>query len=162
MVAVVPQPHGNHARRSLQAHQRAVTEGKGRPQHRMSRERQLHKWGEDPDAGVGLRSIRRRQHEDRLREVQLASGSLHQFRFEPRSVKEHGHRIAVQRLLREHVHHDVSMHGALSPPGPCRAASSPSASCELWAQLAGTGLGVTATARNWTTVTTLLDMAQEG
>jgi len=33
---------------------------------------------------------------------------------------------------------------------------------KLWAQLAGTGLGVTATARNWTTVTTLLDMAQEG
>jgi uncharacterized protein (DUF1697 family) len=31
----------------------------------------------------------------------------------------------------------------------------------LWAQLAGRGLGVTATARNWTTVTTLLAMADE-
>ena len=31
----------------------------------------------------------------------------------------------------------------------------------LWAKLAGTGLGVKATARNWTTVTTLLDMADE-
>src|SRR5207237_9257029 len=30
---------------------------------------------------------------------------------------------------------------------------------KLWAQLAGRGLGVTATARNWTTVTNLLEMA---
>jgi uncharacterized protein (DUF1697 family) len=30
---------------------------------------------------------------------------------------------------------------------------------KLWNKLAGTGLGVRATARNWTTVTTLLDMA---
>jgi uncharacterized protein (DUF1697 family) len=30
---------------------------------------------------------------------------------------------------------------------------------KLWAVLAGKGLGVTATARNWTTVTTLLDLA---
>ena len=30
---------------------------------------------------------------------------------------------------------------------------------KLWAKLAGTGLGVKATARNWTTVTTLLEMA---
>jgi uncharacterized protein (DUF1697 family) len=33
---------------------------------------------------------------------------------------------------------------------------------KLWNGLAGTGLGVTATARNWTTVTTLLQMADEG
>lgn len=32
---------------------------------------------------------------------------------------------------------------------------------KLWNQLAGKGLGVTATARNWTTVTTLLKMAGE-
>lgn len=32
---------------------------------------------------------------------------------------------------------------------------------KLWAGLAGSGLGVTATARNWTTVTNLLAMAQE-
>lgn len=32
---------------------------------------------------------------------------------------------------------------------------------KLWNALAGTGLGVTATARNWTTVTTLLAMASE-
>jgi len=32
---------------------------------------------------------------------------------------------------------------------------------KLWAKLAGTGLGVKATARNWTTVTTLLAMADE-
>jgi uncharacterized protein (DUF1697 family) len=31
----------------------------------------------------------------------------------------------------------------------------------LWAGLAGRGLGVTATARNWTTVTTLLDLAAQ-
>lgn len=31
----------------------------------------------------------------------------------------------------------------------------------LWARLAGSGLGVTATARNWTTVTSLLAMADE-
>ena len=31
----------------------------------------------------------------------------------------------------------------------------------LWAHLAGQGLGVTATARNWTTVTTLLALADE-
>jgi uncharacterized protein (DUF1697 family) len=31
----------------------------------------------------------------------------------------------------------------------------------LWAKLAGTGLGVRATARNWTTVTTLLAIADE-
>jgi uncharacterized protein (DUF1697 family) len=30
---------------------------------------------------------------------------------------------------------------------------------KLWAKLAGSGLGVRATARNWTTVTTLLEMA---
>jgi len=29
----------------------------------------------------------------------------------------------------------------------------------MWAALAGNGLGVKATARNWTTVTTLLEMA---
>ena len=33
---------------------------------------------------------------------------------------------------------------------------------KLWNALAGSQLGVTATARNWTTVTTLLAMAQEG
>ena len=32
---------------------------------------------------------------------------------------------------------------------------------KLWNKLAGKGLGVTATARNWTTVTTLLEMADE-
>ncbi len=32
---------------------------------------------------------------------------------------------------------------------------------KLWGRLAGNGLGVTATARNWTTVTTLLAMAEE-
>jgi uncharacterized protein (DUF1697 family) len=32
---------------------------------------------------------------------------------------------------------------------------------KLWALLAGRSLGVTATARNWTTVTTLLDLASE-
>jgi uncharacterized protein (DUF1697 family) len=32
---------------------------------------------------------------------------------------------------------------------------------KLWNKLAGTGLGVTATARNWTTVQTLLEMARE-
>jgi uncharacterized protein (DUF1697 family) len=31
----------------------------------------------------------------------------------------------------------------------------------LWGRLAGRGLGVTATARNWSTVTTLLEMANE-
>ncbi|MBV9362716.1 MAG: DUF1697 domain-containing protein, partial [Solirubrobacterales bacterium] len=31
---------------------------------------------------------------------------------------------------------------------------------KLWAALAGKGLGVRATARNWTTVTTLLEMAR--
>jgi uncharacterized protein (DUF1697 family) len=33
---------------------------------------------------------------------------------------------------------------------------------KLWARLAGSGLGVTATARNWTTVTKLLAMADDG
>jgi uncharacterized protein (DUF1697 family) len=33
---------------------------------------------------------------------------------------------------------------------------------KLWNELAGQGLGVTATARNWTTVEALLAMAQEG
>jgi uncharacterized protein (DUF1697 family) len=32
---------------------------------------------------------------------------------------------------------------------------------KLWNALAGQGLGVTATARNWTTVTKLLEMADE-
>ncbi len=32
---------------------------------------------------------------------------------------------------------------------------------KLWGRLAGTGLGVTATARNWTTVTALLQMADD-
>jgi uncharacterized protein (DUF1697 family) len=32
---------------------------------------------------------------------------------------------------------------------------------KLWALLAGRGLGVTATARNWTTVTKLLELADE-
>jgi uncharacterized protein (DUF1697 family) len=32
---------------------------------------------------------------------------------------------------------------------------------KLWALLAGRGLGVTATARNWTTVTSLLGLADE-
>ena len=32
---------------------------------------------------------------------------------------------------------------------------------KLWAMLAGRGLGVTATARNWTTVTSLLSLADE-
>jgi uncharacterized protein (DUF1697 family) len=32
---------------------------------------------------------------------------------------------------------------------------------KLWAMLAGRGLGVTATARNWTTVTSLLELADE-
>jgi uncharacterized protein (DUF1697 family) len=32
---------------------------------------------------------------------------------------------------------------------------------KLWGRIAGAGLGVTATARNWTTVTTLLGMADD-
>jgi len=32
---------------------------------------------------------------------------------------------------------------------------------KMWTRLAGNGLGVRATARNWTTVTTLLEMARE-
>jgi uncharacterized protein (DUF1697 family) len=32
---------------------------------------------------------------------------------------------------------------------------------KLWAKLGSTGLGVKATSRNWTTVTTLLEMARE-
>ena len=32
---------------------------------------------------------------------------------------------------------------------------------KLWAMLAGRDLGVTATSRNWTTVTTLLELADE-
>jgi uncharacterized protein (DUF1697 family) len=32
---------------------------------------------------------------------------------------------------------------------------------KMWTKLAGSGLGVRATARNWTTVTTLLEMASE-
>lgn len=32
---------------------------------------------------------------------------------------------------------------------------------KLWGRIAGVGLGVTATARNWTTVTTLLEMAKD-
>jgi uncharacterized protein (DUF1697 family) len=32
---------------------------------------------------------------------------------------------------------------------------------KMWNKLAGSGLGVRATARNWTTVTTLLEMASE-
>ena len=32
---------------------------------------------------------------------------------------------------------------------------------KMWTKLAGSGLGVRATARNWTTVTTLLEMARE-
>ncbi len=32
---------------------------------------------------------------------------------------------------------------------------------KLWGRIAGVGLGVTATARNWTTVTTLLQMADD-
>jgi uncharacterized protein (DUF1697 family) len=32
---------------------------------------------------------------------------------------------------------------------------------KMWTKLAGSGLGVRATARNWTTVTTLLEMAGE-
>jgi uncharacterized protein (DUF1697 family) len=32
---------------------------------------------------------------------------------------------------------------------------------KLWGRMAGTGVGVTATARNWTTVTTLLQMADD-
>jgi uncharacterized protein (DUF1697 family) len=35
------------------------------------------------------------------------------------------------------------------------------AASKLWSRLAGKGLGVTATARNWTTVTALLEMAGE-
>jgi uncharacterized protein (DUF1697 family) len=33
---------------------------------------------------------------------------------------------------------------------------------KMWNKLAGAGLGVRATARNWTTVTTLLEMAEKG
>lgn len=33
---------------------------------------------------------------------------------------------------------------------------------KLWTQLAGKGLGVTATSRNWTTVTALLELAADG
>jgi uncharacterized protein (DUF1697 family) len=49
----------------------------------------------------------------------------------------------------------VAFHGreiyAWHPEGVARS--------KLWNSLAGKGLGVTATARNWTTVTTLLEMA---
>ena len=51
----------------------------------------------------------------------------------------------------------VAFHGreiyAWHPDGVARS--------KLWNSLAGKGLGVTATARNWTTVTTLLEMAGE-
>ncbi|HEX3690909.1 MAG TPA: DUF1697 domain-containing protein [Solirubrobacteraceae bacterium] len=63
----------------------------------------------------------------------------------------------VVRALKAGVTGDerVALHGreiyAWHPDGVARS--------KLWNALAGKGLGVTATARNWTTVTTLLEMA---
>ncbi len=64
----------------------------------------------------------------------------------------------AQRLAeRAHASERVTAHGreiyAWHPDGVARS--------KLWNALAGKGLGVTATARNWTTVTTLLEMASE-
>ncbi|MFZ0040967.1 MAG: DUF1697 domain-containing protein [Solirubrobacteraceae bacterium] len=64
----------------------------------------------------------------------------------------------VERLQTlAHESERVVVHGrevyAWHPEGVARS--------KLWNALAGKGLGVRATARNWTTVTTLLDMASE-
>ena len=63
-------------------------------------------------------------------------------------------KVAAQAAPGERVVADGREIYAWHPEGVARS--------KLWAALAGKGLGVTATARNWTTVTKLLELADAG
>lgn len=75
-------------------------------------------------------------------QVSFLSGEL-----EPGRVEELAQLAARSERLVAHGRELYAWH----PDGVARS--------KLWAKLAGAGLGVKATARNWTTVTTLLEMA---
>src|SRR5437870_4668532 len=80
----------------------AVGEHVRRADRRVTRERKLVVWREDPHATV--RFFRpRRQHERRLREVQLLGDRLHRARVDAASVAEHREGIARKRTIGEDV-----------------------------------------------------------
>ena len=76
---------------------------KGRAQNRVARERKLRGGREDADAVL-------REQEHGLREVELASGSLHHFVAQLSAVEEHPEGVALERRVGEHVEHEVRLH----------------------------------------------------
>ena len=91
----------------------------------MARERQLVHRREDADAHVA--ALRRREHEDGLREAELERERLHRLRVEIAGVGEHGELVARERRVGEDVGDHVAerAHGAESILlGRCASSSS--------------------------------------
>ena len=76
-------------------------------ENRMAGERQLGAGCEDPDANIS--ALRRREKEDGLGDIQLASEALHLRGAERSAVDEHAELVALQRFAREDVANDVRM-----------------------------------------------------
>ena len=76
----------------------------------MTGERELGRWGEDPDAQVRL-GVLRPEHEHGLGQVHLARGPLHRLRAQARGVGEHRHLVALEGLVGEYVRDRVATHG---------------------------------------------------
>ena len=72
------------------------------PQHRMSGKRNLLCRGKNPEAN-DRRLVCRRQHEHSLGEVHLPSNLLQLIVGETLRLREHGDRVAAERLPGEHV-----------------------------------------------------------
>ena len=74
----------------------------GGPDCRMACKRELPRRREDPHLG-SVRRIVGRQHENGLREVELARNALHGDRTEPFRIEHDGERVSRQRTIREDV-----------------------------------------------------------
>jgi uncharacterized protein (TIRG00374 family) len=116
-VTLAFQGDGHQARARLQGHG-VSAQGRGdherRAEDRMPREGQLGARCEDPDPDVA--AFGRREEENGLGDVQFSRQLLHLSRTERPTVDEHAELVALERLGREDIAHEVRMKFRRSRP----------------------------------------------
>src|SRR5207247_6034977 len=87
--------------RSARLDDAGVSQREGGPNRRVAGKWRFGGAGEDADAMIGARLLRRK-HERALGKVRLARQPLHRVRIEPRRLNEHEQLVALQPAIREH------------------------------------------------------------
>ena len=97
-----------------------------RADRRMPGEGKLLRRRQDADAR-GMRRVFRREHEDRLRQIELARDRLHRRVIETVRIEHDGERISRERAIGEDVEDFVAPHllGGQPSSSPCRRACWP-------------------------------------